>query len=257
MGFLSQLFGALRENSTSTPAADTPAIDDEQQAIQLLETEVSRLKANLVQAKSGLAELMSKQSLLEKQQIIPRQRKITALEMDVLHALLEKNEAKAHHLAESIADLENEIEAHNSIHQGYDASIKQLRTTIHNIERQIATIEREFMVIKATEHINKAQEINHELSSDSPNSVTEALSQLRARQQKRSDQLQAAISINQSTDEEEQLQDRLKEAGIIKADSTKHHVLARMKSDEPQATKKSSSKKEEPVTKTWVKENHY
>lgn len=257
MGFLSQLFGALRENSTSTHTTETPAIDDEQQAIQLLEAEVSRLKSNLVQARSGLAELMGKQSLLEKQQITPRQHKITALEMDVLQALLEKNEAKAHHLAETIAELENEIEAHSSIHQGYDASIKQLRTTIQNIERQIATIEREFMVIKATEHINKAQEINQELSSNSPSSVTEALSQLRARQQKRSDQLQAAISINQSTDEEAQLQERLKEAGIIKADSTKHHVLARMQGDEPSSTEKNTQKKQDSTKKVWVKENHY
>lgn len=225
MGFFSKLFSAFR--GAATEAGD--AIIDTQ-ALRILDQEIRDSKMHLEGAKENLAKVMAEQMGVERE-VKKLQRAIREYEDYAMQALNKGDDRLAGEIAEKIADLENELEAHQSVLDGYNNNINNLKQTIRDTERNIKSMEREISVIKTTDKVQKANAAvasKFSGTNSALRSATESLERIKQRQQQRSDQMTAAMAL-QKEELGGDLQDRLRQAGIVKSNSSSNSVLARLK----------------------------
>lgn len=231
MNILSKLLTALRGVATETGEAIVDA-----QGVRILEQEVRDAKAHLDQAKENLTEVIAEQ--------MAAQRKVEGLktsvaehEQYVLQALEQNNEALALEIAEKIASLSNELEAQSAVQDSLGSSVSILKQSITETERNIQGLERELTLVKTTESVNKANEAIATRFSGSHaalRSATESLERIKAKQQKKTDRLQAALDL-QEEENGENLHAKLQEAGIISKKATADSILERLRAERVQA----------------------
>lgn len=148
-----------------------------------------------------------------------------------MQALDKGDENLANEIAEKIADLENELEAQQSVLDGYNASLTQLKQTIRNTERNIKSMQREISVVKTTEKVQEASSAaaaKFSGSNTALRSATDSLERIKKRQQQRSDQMTAAMQMQQEESGDD-LQDKLRKAGIVKGNASSNAVLERLR----------------------------
>ena len=225
MGLFSKLFTAMRGAATEAGEA---VVDS--QALRILDQEIRDAKKHLDQAKESLAQVMAEQMGTERE--VKKLKKALMEYEDYAFQALEKgDEALATDIANKIADLENEYEAQNAVLQGYNTSVANLKQTIRNTERSIKTMQREVSVVKTTEKVQKASSaaaVKFSGTNSALKSATESLERIKQRQQKRMDQMQAAVQL-QKEESGGDLQSRLRNAGIVKSNSSSNAVLERLK----------------------------
>lgn len=226
MGFFSKLFTAFRgaANETGDAIVDT-------QALRILDQEIRDSKVHLDAAKENLAKVMAEQMGVERE-VKKLQRSIREYEDYAVQALDRGDDNLATEIAEKIADLENELEAQQSVLDGYNANINNLKQTIRNTERNIKSMEREISVIKTTDKVQKANAAaatKFSGTNSALRSATESLERIKKRQQQRSDQMNAALEL-QKEESGGDLQARLRDAGIVKSNSSSSNVLERLRS---------------------------
>lgn len=225
MGVFSKLFTAVR--GAFSEAGD--AIVDTQ-SMRILDQELRDAKKHLDDAKENLTKVIAEQMGVERE--VTRLRKSVQEYEDYAMKALEKNDEKlAGEIAEKIADLENELEVQQSVLDGYNKNIAGLKQTIRNTERNIKTMEREISVVKTTTSVQKASEAAAAKFSGTTSalrSATDSLDRIKKKQQEKSDQMSAAIKLQQE-ESGEGLQDKLKSAGIITANASGSTVLERLK----------------------------
>lgn len=225
MGIFSKLFTAIRgaAHETGEAIVDT-------QAMRILEQEMRDAKENLDEAKENLTKVIAEQMAVER--TVKRLEKLIAeYEEYAVQALDKGDEKLAAELAEKIAADENELEAQRSVLEGYQNSVRALKETIRNTERNIKSMEREISVVKTTASVQKANEAaaaRFSGSNTALRSATDSLERIRKKQQEKSDRMQAALQLQQE-ESGDNLQNKLKEAGIIKSGSSATSVLERIK----------------------------
>jgi len=102
---------------------------------------------------------------------------------------------------------------------------------IRQTERNIQAMDREVSVVKTTAKVQKANELasaKFSGSNSSLRSATDSLERIKARQQKREDQATAAMDFA-ADDDGDDLQARLKSAGIVDSASSGSSILDRLK----------------------------
>jgi len=225
MGFFSKMMTAFSGlgNEMGEAIIDT-------QALRILDEEMRDAKVHLDQAKENLAKVMAEQMGVERE-VKQLRKRINEYEEYVMQALDKGDENLANEIATKIADLENELEAQQSVLDGYNASLTQLKQTIRNTERNIKSMQREISVVKTTEKVQEASSAaaaKFSGSNTALRSATDSLERIKKRQQKRSDQMTAAMQMQQEESGDD-LQDKLRKAGIVKGNASSNAVLERLR----------------------------
>lgn len=231
MNILSKLLTALRGAATETGEA---IVDS--QAIRILEQEIRDAKEHLNTAKESLTEVIAEQMAVQRK-VNDLQASIREHEQYAKQALEKNDETLVLEIAGKIADLTNEREAQTAVLDSFNNNITTLKQSIAATERNIQSMDRELTLVKTTDSVHKANEAVAARFSGSRSalrSATESLERIKAKQQKKVDQMQAALEI-QREENGDKLQLKLQEAGIITQKASAASVLEQLKAKLPEA----------------------
>ncbi|MCV6638776.1 PspA/IM30 family protein [Candidatus Albibeggiatoa sp. nov. NOAA] len=227
MGIFTKLFTALRGGLNEAGEA---VVDS--QAIRILDQEIRDAKQHLDEAKQNLTKVMAEQIGVERE-VKKLQANITEYEGYAIQALDKSDEHLAAEIATKIAGLEDELAAQQAILDSYNTNIQELKQAIRQTERNIRAMEREISVVKTTESVQKAniQASSQFTHSDSAlRSAKASLERIREKQQRKNDEMKAAMALQQEENNGE-LHTKLREAGILKPESSGDDVLERLKAN--------------------------
>jgi len=225
MSIFKKLITAVRGGATEVGEA---IIDN--QAIRILEQEVRDSKKAIDEAKSNLTAIMAEKMGVARK-VKELNEKIKEHEGYAVQALDRGDEGLAMDVANKIAEFEHELNIQQGILEGYDSKVTTLKKMIRQTERNIQAMDREISVVKTTEKVQKANELAASKFSGSTsalNSATDSLERIKARQQKREDQASAALEL-ESDEGGDDLQARLKNAGIVDSGSSGSSILDRLR----------------------------
>jgi phage shock protein A len=225
MNFFRKLFTALR--GTATEAGE--AIIDTQ-AMRILEQEMRDAKKHLDEAKENLAKVIAEQMGVERE-IKRITKSIEEHEGYAIQALDKGDNKLAEEIAEKIADLENELNAQQSVLENYNSNISTLKQHIRETERNIKSMEREISVVKTTESVQKANEAaatKFSGSNSALHTASDSLERIKKKQQQKTDQMKAARELQQQESGGD-LHAKLREAGIVQDKVSSNSVLERIK----------------------------
>ncbi|VAX08263.1 hypothetical protein MNBD_GAMMA25-501 [hydrothermal vent metagenome] len=225
MSIFKKLITAVRGGATEVGEA---IVDT--QAIRILEQELRDAKKALNDAKTNLTAIMAEKMAISRK-VKEFTDKVSEHEAYVMQALDKGDESLASDIAEKIAEFEYEQNIQQGILDGYETKVSSLKKMIRQTERNIQAMDREISVVKTTEKVQKANELaaaKFSGSNSSLRSATDSLERIKARQQKREDQAAAAVEL-ESEDKGDDLQARLKNAGIVNSGSSGSSVLDRLK----------------------------
>lgn len=231
MSIFNKLFTAVRGGATEVGEA---IIDT--QSIRILEQELRDSKKALNDAKTGLTSIMAEKMGVDRK-VKELSGKITEHETYAIQAMDKGDEGLALDVANKIADFEHELTIQKGILEGYVTKIGNLKKIIRQTERNIQAMDREVSVVKTTEKVQKANELasaKFSGSNSSLRSATDSLERIKARQQKSEDQASAALDL-ESDSSGDDLQARLKKAGIVETGSSGSSVLDRLKKQKKKA----------------------
>mgnify|MGYP003958315033 CR=1 FL=1 len=224
MSIFTKLITAIRGGATEAGQA---VVDT--QAIRILEQELRDSKKALGDAKMGLTSIMAEKMGVDRK-VKDLTSKIKEHEGYAMQAMDKGDEALALEVANKIA-FEQELNIQQGILDGYDSKVSNLKKIIRQTERNIQAMDREVSVVKTTEKVQKANDLaaaKFSGSNSSLTSATDSLERIKARQQQREDQATAAMEL-ESDENGDDLQARLKSAGIVDSDSSGSSVLERLK----------------------------
>lgn len=231
MNILNKLLTALRGAATETGET---LVDS--QGIRILEQEIRDAKEHLNRARESLTEVIAEQMAVQRK-VNGLQAAIAEHEQYANQALAKNNEALALEIAEKIAALSNELDAQAVVLESLNSNIAALKQSIAATERNIQGMDRELTLVKTTESVHKANEAvaaRFSGSRSSLRSATESLERIKAKQQKKVDQMQAALAIQQE-ENGDRLQEKLQDAGIITKKATASAILDRLKAKRSEA----------------------
>ena len=231
MSIFNKLFTAVRGGATEVGEA---IIDT--QSIRILEQELRDSKKALNDAKTGLTSIMAEKMGVDRK-VKELSGKITEHETYAIQAMDKGDEGLALDVANKIADFEHELTIQKGILEGYVTKIGNLKKIIRQTERNIQAMDREVSVVKTTEKVQKANELasaKFSGSNSSLRSATDSLERIKACQQKSEDQASAALDL-ESDSSGDDLQARLKKAGIVETGSSGSSVLDRLKKQKKKA----------------------
>lgn len=225
MSIFSKLITAVRGGATEVGEA---IVDT--QAIRILDQELRDSKTAINDAKTNLAAIMAEKMGIERR-VKELNAKIKEHEGYAIQAMDKNDENLAIDIANKIAEFEHELTVQQGILDGYDSKISGLKKMIRQTERNIQAMDREISVVKTTEKVQKANELaaaKFSGSNSALNKATDSLECIKNRQQKREDQAAAAVEL-ESEENGDDLQARLKKAGIVDSDSSASSVLDRLR----------------------------
>jgi len=200
------------------------------QAIRILEQELRDSKKALGDAKTGLTSIMAEKMGVDRK-VKDLNSKIKEHEGYAIQAMEKGDEVLALDVANKIAEFEQELTIQQGVLDGYESKVTNLKKIIRQTERNIQAMDREVSVVKTTEKVQKANELaaaKFSGSNSSLTSATDSLERIKARQQQREDQASAAMEL-ESEESGDDLQARLKSAGIVDSGSSGSSVLERLK----------------------------
>jgi len=225
MSIFKKLFTAVRGGATEVGEA---IVDS--QAIRILEQELRDSKQAMVDAKTSLTAIMAEKMGVARK-VKDLGEKVTEHETYAIQAMDKGDESLALDVATKISEFEHELTIQKGILEGYESKVTSLKKMIRQTERNIQAMDREVSVVKTTAKVQKANELANAKFSGSNSalrSATDSLERIKTRQQKREDQAAAAVSL-ESDENGDDLQARLKSAGIVDSASSGSSVLERLK----------------------------
>ncbi len=225
MASLAKLFTAMRGGATE---AGQTVVDH--QALRILDQEMRDAEKDLASAKSHLAEVMAQRKGVERE-VTRLKAAITEHEDHAAKALDKGDEGLANEVCDRIAQYEDELTVQSQAHAQYETGVNQLKRSIKSTERNIGAMKRQVSMVKATEKVQKASAAANARFSGTNTSLTSAtdsLERIKKRQQESADRMEAAASL--ATEEEGgELDQRLKDAGIVSGDAKGSDVLERIR----------------------------
>ena len=224
MNIWSKMITALRGGVNEAGEAIIDA-----QALRILDQEIRDASEELNKSKDGLASLIAQQKLAEE--------KASSLKADIkknegfiLAALEKKDEALAGELAIRVANFENNLETEIESAKSFKEQAETLRSSIKTAEYQIKQLKQQTETVKATEAVQRAQQVvaqRHNGSNSKLRTAIDSLDRIQENQKLASAKMSAAAEIA-SDSNETSLDQKLQEAGITGSNSA-DDVLARLK----------------------------
>lgn len=224
MNIWSKMITALRGGVNEAGEAVIDA-----QALRILDQEIRDASEELNKSKDGLASLIAQQKVSEE--------KATSLKADIkknegfiLAALEKKDEALAGELAVRVANFENSLEMESESAKRFKEQAETLRNSIRTAEHQIKQLKQQTETVKATEAVQRAQQVvaqRHNGSNSKLRTALDSLDRIQENQKLASATMSAAAEIAADSGETS-LDQKLRDAGITGSNSA-DDVLARMK----------------------------
>ena len=156
---------------------------------------------------------------------------ITEYEGYAMKALDQNDEGLATEVAEKIAGLESQLNDEEAMAKAYSDSEAQLRKSVGGAEGNLKRLKQQVDAVKATESVQKAQAAvaaRYSGADSSMRGAIDSLERLKAKQAERSARFEAAAELAEATDGDD-LESRLKSAGIVASKSSGGDVLARLR----------------------------
>jgi len=225
MNILKKLFTAVRGGAREAGEAIIDA-----NAIRILEQEIVDAKNNLEKARQSLIEVMAKE-MQTKRKITTLSESISEHEGYAKQALEKGNETLALEIAQKIADFEGQKQDQDTILAGFSQHVATLKSQIKQAEKTISENERQLLMVKTTESVQKAtMSVTDNIASNnsSMSSARQSLERIKKKQQDRADQVEASKQLQGELGDD--LAAKMKAAGINSSDeSSAESILARLK----------------------------
>lgn len=199
-------------------------------ALRILDQEIREASDQLQQSKTQLAGIMAKQKL-SGQKCAELKGKIAEYEGYAMSALGQGDEALATDVATKIAEYEASLTSEQEMENSFAQSTASLKKAIADAESNLRRLKQQVDTVKATESVQKAQAAcaaKHSGVNSKMATATESLERIKRRQAERAAQMEAASELSGDTAEND-LQAKLKAAGITKGDANAASVLERLK----------------------------
>ncbi len=204
----------------------------DQNSVRIFEQEIKDAQNQLDKAKMDLTEVMAKE--------MQASRKIEGLQEDIVkhegyasQALDKQDEALALEVAQKIADLQGELEIQKKAQQSFSAHAERLKAMIKKTTKAVTDLERELVMVKTTESVQKATTaITNNYASGSSRLLTakESLDRIKERQTHLEDRL-AAGEVLEGEFSGQDLDQKLKDAGIVEDDNKAKDILEKLKAE--------------------------
>ena len=198
-------------------------------AIRILEQEIVDAKNNLGKGRVSLTEVMAKE--------MQTKRRVSALETNISEhegfakeALAKSNEGLALEIAAKIAEYESALTDQQAILSGFTDHVATLKSQIKRAEKTIAENERQLLMVKTTESVQKATmsvSDNIAANNSTMSSARESLERIKKKQQDRADKLVAGEALQAELSDD--LEAKMKASGIGVQESSAESILARLK----------------------------
>ncbi len=199
-------------------------------ALRILDQEIREASDQLQQSKTQLAGIMAKQKL-SSQKCAELKEKVAEYEGYAITAMNQGDESLATDVAGKIAEYEAQLNAEQEMEKSFAGSIVSLKKAIMDAESNLRRLKQQVDTVKATESVQKAQAAcaaKHSGINSKMATATDSLERIKQRQAERAAQMEAASDLSGDTAEND-LQAKLKAAGITKGDSDASSVLERLK----------------------------
>lgn len=226
MNVWSKLLTALRGGANEAGEA---MVDS--QALRILDQEIRDADHELRKSKEALAEIMARQKLAA-ERANGSAAKIAEYESYALKALEAGNENLAQEVAQKIANLENDLAVEREQADGFAASVAQLRKAVTQAEGNIKHLKQQVDTVKATESVQKAQQAvaqRYGGSQSKLHTAVESLERIKQKQAERAAKMEAAAELASTSNPDDALDAKLREAGIVAGSTSADSVLARLK----------------------------
>ncbi len=225
MSIINKIFTAIRGG-----AREVGETILDKNSVRIFEQEIKDAEQRLEKAKRSLTEVMAKE--------MQASRKVGSLQKDIkkyegyaAQALERGDDNLALEIAQKIAEIQNELEIQQKAFSSFAAHTERLKAMIKNTTKALIDMQRQLAMVKTTESVQKATAAitnNYALGSSKLLTAKESLNRIKQRQQDLDDRMAAGEAL--STDlHGNDLEAKMKEAGIVKNDNKAQDILAQLK----------------------------
>lgn len=225
MSILNKIFTAIRGGAREVGESIV-----DKNSIRIFEQEIKDAEEQLDKAKRDLTEVMAKE--MQASRKIDELGKDISKHEDYASKALEKgDESLALEIAEKIADLQTEQEIQQKAQQSFASHTERLKGLIKKTTHSLTDMKRQLVMVKTTESVQKATTaITNNYASGSSKLLTakESLDRIKKRQDDLDDRLAAGEALQKDFDGNN-LEEKLKQAGITKDSSKANDILEKLK----------------------------
>lgn len=196
-----------------------------------LEQDLMEVQSGLLNVKQELTEVMSKH-MHASRQVVTLKMQISELETEVNAALDQEDDSMALAVAEKISELDTVLQEEVHTQKMFAGHVARLKTLVRKTERQVSDYERQITMIKTAESLQRASDAisqNYASSSNKIHSARDTLEQIKKRQQRTLDLMEAEQEV-EATMGDKTLEQQFEMAGITEAKMNAKAVLDRIKS---------------------------
>ncbi len=200
------------------------------QAIRIMDQELREAGNEINAAKTELTNIMAKRKGIARK-VDDLTNKAAEHEGYAGEALSKRDENLARDICERIGEFEAQLESEKSLLQSFINSETNLKANLKKAEGRLKHLKQQQDVLKATEAVQKAQSTvasRFSGSSSKMGGAMDSLERIRKRQQERSDRFASAEELVSEASGDD-LDRRMKEAGVGGATSKTDDILARLK----------------------------
>lgn len=197
------------------------------QALRILDQEIRDNDTELHRVRAALAETMARYKVAQ-EHLAAANARLDEYEGYALKALKAGEDALLREIAVKISLLEIERDGHAGQMSGFADGIAHLRKVAAQYESTINRLKQQVDTVRATESVQRAQAAvaqRREGADVRVRSALESLERIKRRQAKRGAQMEAADTLA----DDDALDAKLRQAGIIADDDRAEAVLARLK----------------------------
>lgn len=213
------------------------------QALRILDQEIREADEELKKSREALASMMARQKMTD-EMVKKLDAKIEEYEGYAIKALDKGDEVLGLEVAEKIVGLEVERGDEADRSAEIAESVASLRKTVTQAENNIKRLKQQVDTVKATESVQMAQltVARRQGGSDVKlQTALESLERIKKRQERTSAKIAAYNSL-EAEEERDDLDDKLRAAGIIGEPVSAESVLARIKDKQAQSQAESEDK---------------
>jgi len=227
MGLFNKMLTAIRGGAREVGETIVDA-----NGIRIFEQEINDAENELEKGKRDLTAVVAKE-MEAKRNIANLNDEIAKHEKYAKDALAQQNEELALEVAQKISELTIQLETQVKAEESFKKHAAKLKDLIKSTQKSLANMRRQLVMVKTTESVHKATTAitsNYASSNSKLLSAKESLDRIQKRQQDLDDRLAAGSELFDEF-EGNDLEDKLRDAGIVENDNSAQDILDKLRSN--------------------------
>jgi phage shock protein A len=232
MSILRKIFTAIRGGAREVGESIVDA-----NSVRIFEQEIKDAGEQLDKAKRDLTEVMAKE-MQANRKVISLTKDIEKHEVYVVTALDKGDENLALEIAQKIAEIQGDLEIQQKAQTSFATHADRLKAMIKQTAKALTDMQRQLVMVKTTASVQKATTaITNNYASGSSKLLTakESLDRIKQRQDDLDDRMAAGEALAGELNGND-LETKMKEAGIIEDDSKANDILAKLKAKQKKSS---------------------